>query len=171
MNNVHPDILVIGDYINNNTKVECQCMKCGTHFSSTPHSMIGGQNSGCPVCRISKGEMRIAKYLADKGIEYVPQKTFEGLSGTGGHKLLYDFFLPQHNTLIEFQGIQHELPRDFGGRGKSHSEKAFDKQQEHDKRKREYAISNGYRLIEIWHYDFENIEEILNKELNIELVS
>lgn len=38
---------------------------------------------------------------------------------------------------------------------------------EHDKRKREYAKSHGYKLLEIWYYDYNNIEEILNRELEV----
>ena len=48
----------------------------------------------------------------------------------------------------------------FGG------EKQFEIQQEHDKRKQEYAKAHDIKLLEIWYYDNDNIEEILNKELN-----
>jgi len=39
--------------------------------------------------------------------------------------------------------------------------------EEHDKRKRDYAEVNGYKLLEIWYYDYDRIEEILNKELEV----
>lgn len=42
----------------------------------------------------------------------------------------------------------------------------FERQLEHDKRKRNYAKENNIRLLEIWYYDIDNIEEILIKELN-----
>ena len=51
--------------------------------------------------------------------------------------------------------------RQFGG------EEQFKIQQEHDKRKRDYAEANGYKLLEIWYYDYDRIEEILNKELEV----
>ena len=67
-----------------------------------------------------------------------------------------------YNLLIEAQGQQHENPIEiFGG------EKQFKIQQEHDKRKREYAEKNGYKLLEIWYYDYDRIEEILNRELEV----
>ena len=50
----------------------------------------------------------------------------------------------------------------FGG------EEQFLKQQEHDRIKREYAENNGYKLLEIWYLDYNNIDEILNKYLNLE---
>ena len=64
--------------------------------------------------------------------------------------------------LIECQGKQHAQPIEYFG-----GEKQFKIQQEHDKRKREYAEKNGYKLLEIWYYDFDNIEEILNRELEV----
>ena len=76
--------------------------------------------------------------------------------------LSYDFYLPTYNLLIEAQGQQHITPKElFGG------EEQFQKQQEHDKRKRDYAEANGYKLLEIWYYDYDRIEEILNKELEV----
>ena len=67
-----------------------------------------------------------------------------------------------YNILIEAQGQQHITPiRQFGG------EEQFQKQKEHDKRKRDYAEANGYKLLEIWYYDYDRIEEILNKELEV----
>lgn len=63
--------------------------------------------------------------------------------------------------LIEFQGKQHEQPIEhFGG------EKQFKVQQEHDRRKREYAKLHKIKLLEIWHYDRNNIEKILTETLN-----
>jgi hypothetical protein len=63
--------------------------------------------------------------------------------------------------LIEYQGEQHEYPiKLFGG------EKQFKIQQEHDKRKREYAEFHGIQLLEIWYWDFDNIEKILEETLS-----
>ena len=45
------------------------------------------------------------------------------------------------------------------------TEEQFLKQQEHDRRKREYALNNDIQLLEIWYYDFNNIEDILNKNI------
>ena len=72
------------------------------------------------------------------------------------------FYLPKYNMLIEYQGKQHECAVEFFG-----GEEKFKIQQEHDKRKREYAKLNNFILLEIWYYDFDNIEEILHKILMI----
>jgi hypothetical protein len=119
-------------------------------------------NFRCPECQYSKGEERISKYLIKNSINYISQKIFDVLIGLGGGNLSYDFYLPQLNLLIEYQGEQHKkyMP------GFHKSKKDFEKQQEHDRRKREYAKKYGIRLLEIWYWDFDNIEEILDKELN-----
>ena len=75
--------------------------------------------------------------------------------------LRFDFYLPDYNLLIECQGVQHREWRE----GWITKEK-FEKQLEHDKRKRNYAKENNINLLEIWYYDIDEIEEILIKELN-----
>ncbi len=90
-----------------------------------------------------------------------PKKTFDGLIGTRGGNLSYDFYLPDYNLLIEYQGEYHD------GNVQYQTQEEFENQQEHDRRKREYAKENNIGLLEIWYYDFDNIEEILKNELNI----
>lgn len=47
------------------------------------------------------------------------------------------------------------------------SDEKFNRQQEHDKRKREYAKKNNIKLLEIWYWDFDNIEGMFKRELNL----
>lgn len=117
---------------------------------------------GCPYCSESKGEHYIRQYLNSCNIKYEVQKTFVNLYGVGSAHLSYDFYLPDYCLLIEFQGIQHENAIDFFG-----GEHQFKIQQEHDKRKREYAERYGYKLLEIWYYDIENITQILDEHLSV----
>lgn len=136
--------------------------------------------SGCPECSKSKGEKRCKEIFIFKNFievlqkEYnvsinkynntyfIPQKTFEGLVGLGGGLLSYDFYIPKYNLLIEYQGEQHEkyIP------GFHKSKKDFEKQVEHDKRKKEYALINKYNFLEIWYWEFDKIEEILTNYLD-----
>lgn len=143
----------------------------------------GKIRSGCPECHKfkSKGEKRIIKYLIKNGFIsilqnnfsnllelnpnilldniYIPQKTFNGLIGVGNGLLSYDFYIPKYSLLIEFQGKQHEKYVESFHKNK----KAFETQQEHDKRKKEYARNNNINLLEIWYYDFNKIEIILDE--------
>ena len=70
----------------------------------------------------------------------------------------FDFYIPDWNILIEFQGIQHEKPVDFFG-----GEEQFLIQQEHDRRKRKYAEDNNIKLLEIWYYEIKSIPYILDE--------
>ena len=116
----------------------------------------------CPECSFSKGEHEISNYFSNNDIFYIPQKTFNGLVGLGGGLLSYDHYLPKFNLLIEYQGEMHERYV----RGIHKSIKDFEKQVEHDRRKKEYALSNGYNFLEIWNWDFDNIESILDRCLS-----
>lgn len=88
---------------------------------------------------------------------YEIPKKFDNLKDK--KKLHYDFYLLDSNVLIEYQGLQHYQPvKHYGG------EKTFKVQQLHDKMKREYAINNGYRLLEVSYK--ENTQEKVNSFLD-----
>lgn len=128
----------------------------------TELNSILNNNCGCPKCNKSHGEINIEKYLIKENIKFYSQYTFNSLTGVGGRQLSYDFYLPDYNLLIEYQGEQHYRPIDrFGGI------QQFEIQEEHDRRKKDYAIENKINLLEISYSNFNNIEQILNKELNI----
>lgn len=115
----------------------------------------------CPYCNESRGEIKIREILQQYNIKFEFQKKYENLYGIGGRLLSYDFYLSTYNLLIEYQGEYHD------GNNRIQKEEKLKTQQEHDKRKREYAKNNNIQLLEIWYWDFNNIEEILKKELNL----
>ena len=163
----NPNIVVVGKYINGHEPVATRCLLCDNVWYPSVFNLLkpDAYNNGCPNCSSSKGESAILSFLNSNNIKCNTQKKFNGLLGIGGKPLSYDFYLPKYNKLIEFQGIQHQKPIEtFGG------EKQFKRQQEHDKRKREYAKNNNIDLIEIWYYDIDNIEQILKEKLNLESV-
>ena len=51
-------------------------------------------------------------------------------------------------------------------RGFHKSMKDFEKQLEHDQRKCEYAQDHNINLLIIWYWDFDKVEDILERELN-----
>ena len=76
-------------------------------------------------------------------------------------------YLSDFNLLVEFQGKQHEAPYDFGSDiTEEEMQERFERQQEHDRRKRNYALDNNIELLEIWYWDLVNIENILSDKLN-----
>lgn len=153
------EYVVLGEYINSVTPILMKHLLCENTWSAKPGNLLEG--TGCPYCKRSRGERVIDGYLTRNNILYKPQIKFDDLFGTGGRLLSYDFYLPDYNLLIEWQGRQHkECVEYFGG------QEQFEIQQEHDRRKREYAKSHGIKLLEIWYWDFDNIETILEQTLS-----
>ena len=120
-------------------------------------------NFRCPECQNSKAEELISICLVKRNIEYIPQKTFDGLIGIGFGLLSYDFYLPYYNLLIEYQGEFHD---GNGGKGNYYMKQNLEKQKEHDKRKKQYCLDNNINFLEIWYWDFDNIEFILEGVLD-----
>ena len=142
-------------YIKNRIEVAIICSVHG-EFLQKPHSHLRG--SGCPVCQKSKGEIKISKILDNKNIKYIKQKRFKDcINPKTKYPLPYDFYLPQQNTLIEFNGQQHYI-----NNGHWHTNKyTFADQQYRDSLKQQYALYNGYKYL-IIKYNDKNIEEKLN---------
>lgn len=144
----------------NSIKMYIICDKCGEEYSAYPNDFVN-QGTRCPNCESSKGEAVIKKFLDESSIVYDYQKKYDGLLGIKNGLLSYDFCLVDLNLLIEYQGEYHD------GNVRNQTKEDFEKQQEHDKRKREYAKKHNIKLLEIWYWDFDNIEEILKRELKL----
>ena len=121
---------------------------------------------GCPNCATtSKGELKISELLDRNNIDYISQKTFEKCSYRS--LLRFDFFVPSQNLCIEYQGEQHYEPVDFAGKGIEWAKMKFEENQEKDNIKRIFCKDNNINLLEIPYWDYENIEEILSRELGL----
>jgi hypothetical protein len=145
-------------YVNDKTKIKIICQNHG-EFSQKPSNHLFGQ--GCPICRESKGERELRQLLKLNNIEYTPQYKF--LNCKDKKVLAFDFYLPDYNTCIEYQGIQHYEPvKLFGG------EEKFKIQQKRDKIKMEYCQNNNIPLI-IIKYD-ESIVDKLNLLFDVSII-
>lgn len=153
------DYIVLSKYNKSSEKVKFLHKKCGNIFEMVPNNFLRGTR--CPYCNESKGEQKIRKFLNDNKIKYESQYSYDDLTGIKGGLLSYDFFLNDYNILIEFQGQFHDWTDNM------QTKEQFEKQQEHDRRKREYAKLHNINLLEIWYYDFNNIDQILERELNL----
>jgi hypothetical protein len=148
---------LLSEYIDNKTKVIVHHTECGNVYEVKPGNFISGKR--CPICNESKGERKIRDWLIVNDILFESQKEFEGLIGLGGKNLSYDFYIPKQNILIEYQGEYHD------GTANNQTEEDFKKQKEHDDRKREYVKSHNINLLEIWYWDFDSVENILERGL------
>lgn len=142
-------------YKNQTTEVSIICDKHGI-FNQRPHNHIN--NHGCPICKLSKGEKKIRKFLLLNNIKFESQKKFNGC--VNKRFLPFDFYIKEKNLLIEYDGIQHyEASIFFGG------EKTFNYLKLNDKIKNNYAKINNIDLIRIPYYEYNNIERILNNNI------
>lgn len=152
---VNDTITVIGQYNGAKAPIQVKCDKCGKIWSRNAEIFLVGV--GCPDCYASKGERKIRLFLENNNIDYIQQKSFPLLKGVGGLPLRYDFYIHDFNLLLEYQGEFHD-----GSAKLCRSQTYLHTQIEHDKRKKEYALRNGYNFLEIWYYQYKNIDEILS---------
>ena len=145
------------DFKNVHSFVDITCPK-GHKFSQKISNHYQGK--GCPICRESLGERIISNYLKSKNIEFIRQKKFKDCVYLT--YLPFDFYLPELNILIEYDGIQHFQPmKMFGG------EEEFNKVQIKDKIKSKFCVDYGIKLIRISYKD--NIINKINNELIVDL--
>ena len=143
------------NYKNNKIKVKIICSKHGI-FEQTPISHIRGD--GCLKCNKSKGNNKICEYLNANNIKYIEEKTFNDC--INNRKLPFDFYLPNENILIEFDGKQHfESIQYFGG------DKSLKYRKINDNIKTNYAINKNIKLIRIPYTKYSEIFNILDNEI------
>lgn len=154
------DYSLFTEYHRKKDKIKVICPKHGIFEVSVDNHLY--KHSGCPKCKRSFGEERIAKFLQEQKIDFTEQHGIPNeMLFCENKKLIVDFFLPRHNTIIEYQGIQHykEIQM-FDTRN-------FEQQQERDNAVRQYCKEHKIKLIEIPYTEYDNIEEILTKKLKV----
>jgi hypothetical protein len=145
------------NYINNKTEVKIICPKHG-EFKQTPNHHLRGE--GCPTCSESKGENKIRIFLEKNNLKYLKQKRFKECKNK--YSLPFDFYLPEQNICIEYDGIQHFKPiKAFGG------QKSFDKLKINDNIKDSFCKKENIKLVRISYIDFNKIDMILKNEIDI----
>ena len=146
-----------------NGKYWFKCKTCGKSFRVSLNNLNNLNNREkdiiCNNCKVSKGEIKIIKWLDNNSINYIHDKPyFKDLLSELGNPLRPDFIIEDERIWIEYDGEFHyENKLD---------ENEFIKMQKHDKLKDKYAKEHNWKLIRIPYWEFDNIEEILEKELN-----
>ena len=132
---------------------------CSIHgqFKQSPSNHL--KSNGCQRCKMSYGEYRIEAFLKKSNINHICEYKFKDCIHI--KPLPFDFYLPDLNACIEFDGIQHFKVVKYykGTRGK------LEEQQRRDNIKTDYCKHNDIKLIRISYLDVNNIENILNKEI------
>ena len=143
------------EYFDSKTKVKIICSTHGEFEQKINDHLYG---NGCPICKESKGERGVRIYLNDNNINYKPQHRFSDCRDK--NPLPFDFYLPEYNTCIEFNGKQHYTYLKFFHKSKYY----YKKQVKRDNIKKEYCANNNINLIVV--KENENIEKVLTEKLN-----
>lgn len=131
------------DYKNNKTPVIITCKKHGD-FNKRPQTHLYG--SGCPKCIGSSGERILSRLLEKYKINYIREYRIEP------YRYRFDFYIPDANIYIEFNGIQHYHPVEaFGGK------KTLIKTKRNDQIKKKIVKDSGGVLITISYRHFKKL--------------
>jgi very-short-patch-repair endonuclease len=148
-NNIYDYSLV--EYKNAHSKIKIICKKHGVFEQSASHHLRG---AGCSNCKISKGEIKIKEWLDGKNIKYIQQYKFIDCKDI--NPLPFDFYLPEYNMCIEYDGRQHyEIIEIWGG------EDGFIDTKKKDNIKNIYCKNNKIKLLRIKYS--ENVENKLKE--------
>jgi hypothetical protein len=127
------------NYEKSKNKVAIKCQKHGV-FKQRANNHLNG--IGCPICNESRGEGSIRKFLDEKNISFIRQYRFKDCKYK--RSLPFDFYLPDFNTCIEYDGEQHFKPKhNWGGI------QEYNMTVKKDNIKTDYCISNNLKLIRI----------------------
>ena len=140
-------------YKNKRSNITVRCIIHGDYTTKAEMILKG---CGCPKCKSSKGEDIIETWLLKNSISYITQKTFEGCSYK--RLLKFDFYLPNYNMCIEYDGEQHFRPIKYWG-----GLEGFKKLIIKDGLKNLYCQENNLSLLRILYKD--NIIETLEKNI------
>lgn len=161
----YPDIIYEWNYLRNkdnpdnfsfgsHTKVWWKCKNCLHEWMAEIKSRVSG--NGCPNCYESKGEHKIYIFLIAKKIIFVREHIFDACKNKRG--LPFDFYLPEYNACIEYDGILHY-------ENKFNSDN-FEEIKVRDNIKTKYCSDNNIPLLRIPYWEYENIEKILGDFLS-----
>lgn len=102
----------------------------------------------------SKGEKLVHGVLKGSGMRFYQEFYFDELRVAGKMKLLFfDFYLPDYQVVIEFDGQQH-YTREFNGKPIVNGER-------NDFLKTSFCFKRGIKLLRIKYTDIDRVEEII----------
>lgn len=143
-------------------KVRHNCDLCSNHeFNIRISDMISKHRHRCPKCKDlyfeSKAVRDIKKYLTDNGYIFEQEKKFETCKNIT--YLPFDFYLPELQLLIEYDGVQHFKP------SFKQDEEEFEKIQHRDALKTQWCEDNNINLLRITYRQdhIKTLDKYLNK--------
>ena len=146
---------VIDQYVNIDTPITFIHKPCGCAFKLSPYKFIHRHDKKyCPICYYnkSKGEIEITKSLTALNIDFQREFSFPGFPNKR-----FDFYLPEYNAAIEYDGIQHFQETFFS------KNEDLEVIQARDKEKNDWCNTHNITLYRIPYSDYDNIAQIICK--------
>lgn len=140
----------LDNYINSYTKLNWQCLICDYIWLATSDKVAKSENSkieytGCPNCARNRNEKIVGETLKLLNVETEKLR----IDLDCGKKLFPDFYIPKLPLIIEYNGIQHYQPIQFGSMNYNDAKKSFINQEYRDNLLRTYCSNNNISLLEI----------------------
>jgi very-short-patch-repair endonuclease/predicted nucleic acid-binding Zn-ribbon protein len=142
------------NYKNQHELVDVICPEHGIFKQTISNGLLG---HSCPRCNSSKGENYIRNYLLENSYTILEQYSFKDSSIKN---LRFDFYIPEFNLAIEYDGIQHFKAIDYFG-----GDEVFLKIKKRDEIKNQYCKDNNINLLRIPYWEFHNIDKILSEKI------
>jgi len=139
-----------------NKKVKIICKEHGIFEQTPAHHLY--RMRGCPTCQESNGERIVRKYLIKNKIKYQQEKRFPECKYK--YTLPFDFYLPEYNMCVEYDGRHHFIPISAWG-----GEPYLENVKIRDKIKNNFCKNNNIKLLRIKYN--ENVNEKLKTFFNI----
>lgn len=147
---------------NRQTLWKCKC-NCGKYIIVSGINLRNNKKLNCGCKRISShGAIKIKELLIENNYNFIEEKTFDNCRFPDTNALArFDFYLPDINTIIEYDGPQHYGYTNHGWDTRDH----FLYVQQHDKYKEEWCKINNIKLIRIPYHRSLNQIKLIFEEL------
>lgn len=137
----------------------CKCLYpgCNNFIEVSTSHLKDGHTLSCGRHNISKGEFLIEFALKELGIEYIPEKKFDDCRSKKTNCLLrFDFYLPDYNCCIEYNGEQHyNIPQNQ--KSSFFTKESIEQIQGRDKEKIDYCRKKNIYIIIIPYTELDKI--------------
>ena len=141
-------------------RFKCVCPLHGEFYTSLYHIYNGNCCPECDGSEESVGERNIRRYLQSKNINFKQEFRIEDKKYFDTYARV-DFYLPDINTMIEFQGEQHY---GIANKAITHGSRKWQSQKKRDNHLRRYAADHNVRLIEVPYTFRSNVDTFLAEQ-------
>lgn len=147
----------LSKYKSNISPINVRCNKCENTFKAYPVKILAGRE--CPFCcnrNNSKGRQLIEDYLRKNNITFKAEyDEHECYGQSGKSKLKFDFYIPEKNMIIEYDGEFHYINK--------YKNQRFEDQHKNDLIKDKYCKENNINLVRIPYWYLSRITSSLKK--------